>query len=573
MHDLRRFLVDYDMAMLRVLARNRGISLTTNVHAEAVDHLAQALLVPLSVRTALAHLSPPARQALEALLAAGGQMRAPHFARSFGHIRPIGPGRLEREAPWQKPASPAEELWYAGLLFRGFFDDVGGPGEFVTVPNDLRPLLPHPQVKPPPFQVKVVPPPPQAGQAPRTLVDDLFAYLVHLQTHDVRPYADGRLGRRDLAALRSRMGNVGQRRLALVRHLAGQLDFVARPDLFFRLEAASVKRWLSAPRAEQTAVLYQTWHDDATWHDLCRVPSLACDDTPWLQHYDPVATRRALLSLLAHCPPDNWWSLASFVAAVKEGNPDFQRPDGDYTSWYIRDAQSGEYLSGFESWDRVEGALVADLLTGPLCWLGLLAVGQGQAGPACRLTETGQRLLGLVASESQDGPPPPILVHPDLRIEVPPPASLYTCFQLERFAQAQAPPALPIGSREALHYRLTVEALGRALERGIRVEQVLAFLQQASDECLPAGVADQLRLWAGRYGQIHLGEVILLTAKSEQSMQELMALPETRGLIARPLSPTTALVRKQDLPRMQRVLRALGFLPPAEPKGDAAERG
>ncbi|MGD8791797.1 MAG: helicase-associated domain-containing protein [Anaerolineae bacterium] len=573
MHDLRRFLVDYDMAMLRALAENRGISLATNVHAEAVDQMAQALLAPLSVRTALAHLSPPARQALETLLAAGGRLRAPQFARAFGQIRPIGPGRLAREAPWQEPASPAEELWYAGLLYRGFFDDKGGPGEFVTVPDDLRPLLPHPKVEAPPFRVEVVPPPPAAGAPRRTLVDDLFAYLVYLQTHDVRPYADGRLGRRDLAALKVRMGDVEPRRLALVRYLADQLAFVARPELFFRLEAAPVKDWLSAPPTEQAAILYRTWHDDPTWHDLCRVPSLACDDTPWLQHYDPVAARRALLALLAHCPPDEWWSLASFVAAVKERNPDFQRPDGDYTSWYIRDAASGEYLSGFESWDHVEGALVADLLAGPLRWLGLVAAGRGEAGPACCLTETGRRLLGLTAAEPENWPPPPIVVHPDRRIEVPPPASLYTCFQLERFAQPRALPALPRGTGETRYYHLTVEALGRALERGIRVEQVLAFLKQASGDRLPAAVADQLGLWAGRYGQVHLGEVILLTTRSEKALQELATLPETRNLIARKLSPTTALVRKQDLPRLERALRALGFLPPAEPPGDPVEHG
>ena len=52
MHSLRRFLVDYDMAMLRALAESRGVSLDTNVQAEAVDRLAAALAEPLSVRAA-----------------------------------------------------------------------------------------------------------------------------------------------------------------------------------------------------------------------------------------------------------------------------------------------------------------------------------------------------------------------------------------------------------------------------------------------------------------------------------------------------------------------------------------
>ena len=60
------------------------------------------------------------------------------------------------------------------------------------------------------------------------------------------------------------------------------------------------------------------------------------------------------------------------MAAVKAADPDFQRPDGDYGSWYIRDAAGDAYLSGFESWDRVEGVLIADLLAGPLHWLGVV---------------------------------------------------------------------------------------------------------------------------------------------------------------------------------------------------------
>ncbi|NIO71720.1 MAG: hypothetical protein GTN71_22490, partial [Anaerolineae bacterium] len=51
---------------------------------------------------------------------------------------------------------------------------------------------------------------------------------------------------------------------------------------------------------------------------------------------------------------------------IKESDPDFQRPDGDYSSWYIRQADTGRYLSGFESWDQVEGALIAYLIAQPL---------------------------------------------------------------------------------------------------------------------------------------------------------------------------------------------------------------
>jgi hypothetical protein len=566
MHSLHRFLIDYDMAMLRALAQNRGVALTTNRQPEAADQLATALLDPLSVRTALARLSSEGRTALEALLAAGGRIRAPHFARRFGQVRPVGPGRLERETPWQNPANPAEELWYAGLIYRAFAEEQGGPGEFVFVPDDLRPLLPEPQVGPPIFGIEPVPAPrhvpmprdPRGGG--QALVHDLFLFLVYVQNHDLRLYADGRLARRDLAALHRRLSSPDERRLAFLRHLAGRLGFVVQKDGCLHLNAGPVRHWLTAAPSHQLAALQQAWRDDPTWNDLCRVPALDCDrDMPWRN--DPLATRRALLALLARCPLDGWWTLDSFTAAVKEIHPDFQRPDGDYGGWYIRDAASGDYLSSFESWDRVEGALIADLLTGPLCWLGVVMAAVDAADPAtanlaataCRLTEAGARFLGLLPQEPEAQPPLAVAIHSDLTVEIPPPVSLYTRFQLERFADLE--------SEDPCCYRLTVDGLGRALGRGLEVEQVVAFLRQASDDRMPANVAGQLHLWAGRFGQVELEEVALLQVKNERVLKELSVLPETRSLIGRVLSPTSALVRKADLPRLRVELRALGFLP------------
>lgn len=556
MHGLRRFLVDYDMAMLRAVAEYRGVVLDTNVQSEAVDRLAAALVEPLSVRVALARLSPGARDALQALAAAGGRLRAPQFARAHGHIRPVGPGRLEREALWQKPDNPAEELWYAGLIGRAFAEDRGGPGDFVFLPDELLPLLPQPDPEQPASFVKVAPPPVEAPQAEPSLVEDVFHYLVYLHGHDVRPYADGRLGRRDTAAVQQRMAGADQRRFALVHHLAGRLGLATRQGDLLRLDGAAARGWLTAAPAEQFAVLQNAWRTDPTWIDLCQVPGLRCDDAGgWLARYDPVATRGALLDLLARCPVDGWWTVGSFVAAVKETHPDFQRPDGDYGSWYIRaaDAERGEYLSGFGSWDAVEGRFIRDLLGGVLFWLRVVRLAHGGL---CRLAEEGLRLLDLPAPPAGDVAARAIVVRPDFSVEVPGPGNLYTRFQLERFAD-------PNGDDPCL-YGLSAGSLGRALGRNVQVEQILAFLNQATGGSLPANVAGQLRLWAGRFGQVELEEMVLLRTRSERALKELSVLPETRAYVTRQLSPVTALVRKADLPALRRALQGLGFLPPGE---------
>jgi len=454
---------------------------------------------PLSLRVALAQLSDEATEALNTLQAAGGRMRVPQFARRFGQVRPIGPGRLERETPWKEPASPAEELWYAGLIFRAFAQDQGGPGEFFFVPEDLRPLLPQPPAEQPPFEVEIVPPPPSRDAEPG-LVEDLFAYLLYVQTHDVRPYADGRLGRHDRAALARRLAAQDERRLAFLRHLAQRLGFVVQREGFLRLVAAPVKIWLTAPAARRTAILQEA----PVWQN------------------DPLLTRQALLDLLARCPLDEWWTASSFLSAVKRTNPDFQRPDGDYRSWYLRDAASGEYLSGFESWERVEGALILDLLAGPLRWLDVVrSVPHGQ-DPLCRLTEAGARFLGLAAAPPEEPPAPPIVVQPDFRVVV------------------------PIGDDKAPHLPFDSSRPGPGTIPRHRCRADPVFLAPGQ----PGQTASQRRrsvssvgraLWSGgdRRGRPLAGES--------------------------PLSPTTALVRKQDLPRLRRELRKLGFVPPQSP--------
>jgi len=48
-------------------------------------------------------------------------------------------------------------------------------------------------------------------------------------------------------------------------------------------------------------------------------------------------------------------SLNAFIQAIKQTQPDFQRPAGDYDSWYLYDINAQTYLRGFEYWDQVDG--------------------------------------------------------------------------------------------------------------------------------------------------------------------------------------------------------------------------
>ena len=115
------------------------------------------------------------------------------------------------------------------------------------------------------------------------------------------------------------------------------------------------------------------------FNDLRLVPGLEFEGE-WRN--DPLQACYAVLEILTDVPRNTWWSLGAFIERIKEAEPDFQRPAGDYESWYIRRHESGEFLRGFESWDAIEGALIRFMITGPLHWLGIVdLVASGENRP------------------------------------------------------------------------------------------------------------------------------------------------------------------------------------------------
>src|SRR5512136_1892104 len=120
MRTLLTSLAEHPMAMLRGIAELDGVTLTTNARDDAAAQLAAALAEPGAIDAALASCSEAGRAAWAALRAASGRLKTPIFTRGHGALRPVGPARLEREAVWLQPQNGAEELWYRGLIFRGF---------------------------------------------------------------------------------------------------------------------------------------------------------------------------------------------------------------------------------------------------------------------------------------------------------------------------------------------------------------------------------------------------------------------------------------------------------------------
>ncbi|MFZ0546595.1 MAG: hypothetical protein WAM60_14205, partial [Candidatus Promineifilaceae bacterium] len=447
MYSLEKALDDHDLIVLRVIGQWWELDLTGADKPACIKELSGALS-RLDMNAEMDYLGPDEAAALEDIIQAGGKVAVATFERTHGKVRQMGPGRLEREEPWLEPAGPAESLWYRGFIYRGFDESEGADyAEYYYVPTELLDQFPPPEQKQPtkpqvirerptgptgkpepvaeskpdlpadledflnnvqkgkkgntnsiPKSEPAVPPPqkkelpPKAAvstptiqvvKAPKSFesadlssVDDMTTILALSQNFPLQPNAI------EWLAAYLMVPDDGRRDLLVT--LAFELGLLRETDIGDGLgyrPARPAVPWLKKEREGQLRELVEAWSSSA-WNDLCHVPELACEGSNWKN--DPILARTALLEILPQST--DWFTTADLAAYIHETDPDFQRPDGNYTTWYIRDRATGSYLSGFENWEQVEGRLLTFLITGPLYWLGMTEYATSDETTLYRLT-------------------------------------------------------------------------------------------------------------------------------------------------------------------------------------------
>ena len=104
--------------------------------ADWVKSIQRHLCDPTYLESLVHRLPAEARRALYALLEAGGSLPASLFLSRFGPIRFPYSRRLKTSSrPWETPISPAEPLWYAGLLHLVLSPTTGN--ESAILPEEL----------------------------------------------------------------------------------------------------------------------------------------------------------------------------------------------------------------------------------------------------------------------------------------------------------------------------------------------------------------------------------------------------------------------------------------------------
>ena len=263
--------------------------------------------------------------------------------------------------------------------------------------------------------------------------------------------------------------------------------------------------------------------------------------------------RTALLEKLEQT--GTWYSLNALVALIKETDPDFQRPDGNYDTWYVRDLQSDAYVRSFSNWDLVEGRLLRFLVQGPLFWLGMVETAVSATN--AQLFRLSNRALNWL----KDVPAPeneisvPLVVQTDGTILVPHNASRYQRFRAARVGEMQ-----PVEPGQPYAYRLTPHSLVEAQQQGIQPDRVLSFLAESSDRPLPVSVKRAISRWQERGVEGRMETAVILRVKEAGILETLRTNPKTRDLLGESLGDLAVIVRQGDWLPLQKITAELGLL-------------
>ena len=532
MPDLFHSLLKQDIGHLRVIAELWGLELKSTEAEAALEELSVSILEPDLFAELIDSLSPEADSAITALVNSGGRIPWPTFTRKYGEIREAGAGKRDREKLYLNPASTTEILYYRGLLARAFFDTKKGPQEFAYIPDDLLTLLDREDVDE------------QEGQEESEPAEPLGrAASPGEKGHEI-PANDFILDDATtlLAALRLGIEPPETRiQLSVLQSLLEAANLIKGNTP----QPEPVKAFLEAPRAEALAMLQHSWVESDSFNELCLMPTIICEGE-WKNQ--PQETREFLVNLLDAIPEGKWWSINAFIRDIKQKYADFQRPAGDYDSWFLKRRSDGQYLRGFASWDQVDGALIKYFITHILHWLGQvdLCIAEGAAEPTSfqittdtsQGTNTENRKLNI----SSQG-----------WISVPRLAPRVVRYQVSRFCEWEEP------KDDVYRYRLSTNSLAKARDQGLRVEHLLALLIKHTDAGVPPSLVKALKRWEVNGTEARVQTQIILKVSKPEVLEE-MRKSRAAKFLGEALSPTTVVVKGGAVQKVMEALAELGLL-------------
>jgi hypothetical protein len=527
-----------DLGHLRIVAKLWGVELNEQDIPTAILQLTRLLINPSNVNHMVSNLASEAKSAMDDLTLHTGRLPWAQFIRTYGEVREMGAAKRDREHPQEHPISAAEMLWYCSLVARAFFDSPAGPEEFAYIPDDLLAMIPQVEGT----GIAMI-----GRQASALEYACIFPANDHILDHACTLLAALRLGVSPPDSFASPCGE--EFTSVFVKSLLADgelLDEVGIPI------PEPVRIILEAKRGDALLQLFRVWKQSTLINELHLLPGLIIEGN-W--ENDPMRNRRTILDFLSSVPAATWWNLSSFVSAIKQRNPDYQRPAGDYDSWFIRQKNSVDYLRGFEHWEQVDGRLIRYILTGPLYWLGVLDLARQAEGDEVTAFRLSGWSKALLLDESPKGLPleqEPLVARSDARLSARRLVPRRVRYQVSRFCEWEKE------TPDEYQYRISPASLSRAGQQGLTVTQLVSLLNRNA-KTVPPSLVKALERFEKQGIEVRMEKMVVLRVVSEDILQALRKSRASRFL-GESLGPTTIAVKPGAVDKVLGVLVELGYL-------------
>ncbi len=537
MPSLQNILSGQDLGFLKMVANSWGLELNAPDAHTARTLLIESMNEENLVREIIDTLPEEAKMAIHAIFEAEGVFPWPKFTRDYGEVRVMGAAKRDREHPDINPANPAEMLWYRALIGRAFLNFDGEPQEYAFMPEEIlihmEPSNEKNQHKPGR--------PASPGEIQKTfpvnqiILDDACTLLSALRME---------FPEEKLVSIQWTIPYTFLKSLLSVSNL---LTSAGTP------EPQNTREFLENSSAKSLSFLVQNWLQSSILDEMYWLPGLEIEGV--LDH-NPVKTRQFIFKQISTIPHGQWWNIDSFINDIHQRNPDFQRPAGNYDSWFIRDKITGDYLRGFTNWTKVDGELIRFLIQGPFYWLGLVELAA---------SEKSDRKLAFKFSDQAydlwEGKEPQGISIQEEKINLDSNGKLIIHrssprairYQIARFCDWD-------GFKENEYYfHISPGSLIQAQKQGLNVKHFITLLQRNLEHPLPLQIRTALENWQANGTEILLKKELILQVTNPKTLIALQNHRASRFIISI-ITPEVAIIQSGSEEIIKNAFLELGFL-------------
>lgn len=339
-----------------------------------------------------------------------------------------------------------------------------------------------------------------------------------------------------------------------------------------RARASAVEEWLALPVADRLRRAWNAWQRDvffagewrpATapgWRLMRRIGVRGLSQAELAAEF--CAFRRYATRVLRGLAPGKWVSWPKLRRALFDFYPDCAWQILSPDAWWFAPAGAvaRNNPNAWPDWEATIGEVFERLVAESLRAFGAVETRAGRDGrlAALRVTDVGDWLLRAAgslpsAAEPRHREPEPVAWIDDASFRLPPAPNRA---EFIAFARRVAEPG-----DEPFVYRVTNQALERALRQGVTQDEIADVFGRAGAP-LPPAAAERVKRLGERFGRVRVYEgVTVLQLNDSYALRELLAGTSLGRHLVHQLSPRAVLVRDDAVDQLVREMEAKGYTP------------